>query len=70
MLFVSMGLLSMSLFLLIPSDLLYKFDWIFMLISIGLLIALFIPDYNTVVSLRKIAKNILKSFEGNDHFVF
>jgi len=31
MLFVSIGLLSMSLFLIIPSDLLYKFDWIFML---------------------------------------
>lgn len=50
MLFVSMGLLSMSLFLLIPSDLLYKFDWIFMLISIGLLIALFIPDVGTSVN--------------------
>ena len=50
MLFVSMGLLSMSLFLLIPSDLLYKFDWIFMLISIGLLIALFIPDIGTSVN--------------------
>jgi cell division protein FtsW len=45
-----MGLLSMSLFLLIPSDLLYKFDWIFMLISIGLLIALFIPDVGTSVN--------------------
>ena len=50
MLYVSMGLLSMSLFLLIPSDLLYKFDWIFMLISIGLLIALFIPDVGTSVN--------------------
>jgi cell division protein FtsW len=50
MFFVSMGLLSMSLFLLIPSDLLYKFDWIFMLISIGLLIALFIPDVGTSVN--------------------
>jgi cell division protein FtsW len=40
----------MSLFLLIPSDLLYKFDWIFMLISIGLLIALFIPDVGTSVN--------------------
>jgi cell division protein FtsW len=40
----------MSLFLLIPSDLLYKFDWIFMLISIVLLIALFIPDVGTSVN--------------------
>jgi cell division protein FtsW len=40
----------MSLFLIIPSDLLYKFDWIFMLISIGLLIALFIPDVGTSVN--------------------
>jgi cell division protein FtsW len=40
----------MSLFLLIPSDLLYKFDWIFMLISIGLLIALFIPDVGSSVN--------------------
>ena len=50
MLFVSIGLISMSLFLLIPSDLLYKFDWIFMLISIGLLMALFIPDVGSSVN--------------------
>ena len=50
MLFVSIGLISMSLFLLIPSDLLYKFDWVFMLISIGLLIALFIPDVGSSVN--------------------
>jgi cell division protein FtsW len=50
MLFISIGLISMSIFLLIPSDILYKLDWIFMLISIVLLIALFIPDIGTSVN--------------------
>ncbi|MDA9805592.1 putative lipid II flippase FtsW [Gammaproteobacteria bacterium] len=50
MLFISIGLISMSMFLLIPSDILYKLDWIFMLISIVLLIALFIPDIGTSVN--------------------
>ncbi|MDC0546730.1 putative lipid II flippase FtsW [Gammaproteobacteria bacterium] len=50
MLFISIGLISMSIFLLIPSDILYKLDWIFMLISIVLLIALFIPDIGTNVN--------------------
>ena len=50
MLFISIGLISMSIFLLIPSDILYKLDWIFMLISIVLLITLFIPDIGTSVN--------------------
>ena len=50
MLFISIGLISMSIFLLIPSDILYKLDWVFMLVSIALLIALFIPDIGTSVN--------------------
>jgi cell division protein FtsW len=40
----------MSIFLLLPSDFLFKADWVFMLISILLLIALFIPDIGTSVN--------------------
>jgi cell division protein FtsW len=40
----------MSIFLLLPSDFLFKSDWVFMLISILLLIALFIPDIGTSVN--------------------
>ena len=48
--FVSVGLITMTIFLLLPSNLLFKTDWIFMLISILLLIALFIPDVGTSVN--------------------
>ena len=40
----------MSIFLLLPSDFLFKSDWVFMLISILLLVALFIPDIGTSVN--------------------
>ena len=48
--FISSGLLAMCIFLLLPSDFLFKSDWAFMLISILLLIALFIPDIGTSVN--------------------
>ena len=41
LLFVSVGLVSMSVFLIIPSNFLLKIDWLLVLISILLLIALF-----------------------------
>ena len=50
LIFISVGLLAMSIFLLLPSDFLFKADWVFMLISILLLIALFIPDRGTSVN--------------------
>ena len=50
MFFISIGLIVMLLFLSIPSNLLYKLDWVFMLISILLLLALFIPDVGTSVN--------------------
>ena len=49
-LFIAMGLMAMLGFLVIPSNFLYKTDWIFMLLSILLLIALFIPDIGTSVN--------------------
>ena len=48
--FVSIGIISLLFFLIIPSDLLFKADWIFMLLSIILLAALFIPDFGTSVN--------------------
>tara|TARA_B100001248_G_scaffold95088_1_gene70606 strand:+ start:145 stop:1254 length:1110 start_codon:yes stop_codon:yes gene_type:complete len=48
--FVSIGIISLLFFLIIPSDLLFKADWIFMLLSILLLAALFIPDFGTSVN--------------------
>ena len=50
LIFISSGLLAISIFLLLPSDFLFKADWVFMLISILLLIALFIPDIGTSVN--------------------
>ena len=50
LIFISVGLLAMTIFLLLPSDFLFKADWVFMLISILLLIALFIPDIGTSVN--------------------
>ena len=50
LIFISVGLLAMSIFLLLPSDFLFKADWVFMLISILLLVALFIPDIGTSVN--------------------
>jgi len=52
LIFISVGLLAMSIFLLLPSDFLFKSDWVFMLISILLLVALFIPDIGTSVNGR------------------
>jgi cell division protein FtsW len=50
LIFISVGLLAMTIFLLLPSDFLFKSDWVFMLISILLLVALFIPDIGTSVN--------------------
>ena len=49
-LFIAIGLIAMTSFLVIPSTFLYKTDWIFMLLSILLLIALFIPDVGTSIN--------------------
>ena len=49
-LFIAIGILAMIFFLILPSNFLYKTDWIFMLISIILLIALFLPDVGTSVN--------------------
>ena len=49
-LFIAIGIISLLLFLILPSDLLFKADWIFMILSILLLIALFIPDVGTSVN--------------------
>ena len=45
MIFISIGLIVMIIFSVISSDFLYKFDWVFMLISIILLCALFFSGY-------------------------
>ena len=50
LLFISIGILTMVIFLITPTEFLYKFDWIFMLISILLLLALFIPEVGTSVN--------------------
>lgn len=50
LIFISFGLIAMSIFLLLPSEFLFKSDWLFMLISILLLVALFIPDIGTSVN--------------------
>ena len=49
-LFFSIGLMSMIIFLKIPSDFLFKTDWLFLLISIILLITLLIPGLGTEVN--------------------
>ncbi len=49
-LFISVGLFSMTFFLILPSDFLLKSDWIFMSLSIILLIILFIPEVGTSVN--------------------
>ena len=48
--FIAIGLISMIGFLLLPSNVLYRTDWIFMILSILLLIVLFIPDVGTSVN--------------------
>ena len=48
--FIAIGLLLMAAFLILPSNFLYKTDWIFMLLSILLLIGLFIPEVGTSVN--------------------
>ena len=50
LLFVSVGLVSMSIFLIIPSSFLLKTDWLLVLISILLLIALFVPNVGSSVN--------------------
>ena len=49
-LFIATGIISLIFFLILPSDLLFKADWVFMILSILLLIALFIPDVGTSVN--------------------
>ena len=49
-LFVATGIISLIFFLILPSDILFKADWVFMILSILLLIALFIPDVGTSVN--------------------
>tara|TARA_B100000963_G_C22632425_1_gene675687 strand:- start:2996 stop:4108 length:1113 start_codon:yes stop_codon:yes gene_type:complete len=48
--FIGIGLIFMSIFLILPSDFLYRTDWIVMLLSILLLISLFIPEIGTSVN--------------------
>ena len=48
--FLAIGIIILLAFLLIPSEFLYKTDWIFMLMSILLLVALFLPDVGTSVN--------------------
>ena len=50
MLFISIGLISMIFFSVIPSDFLFKSDWVFMLISIILLFVMFLPEVGTTVN--------------------
>jgi cell division protein FtsW len=50
MLFIAIGLMAMLFFMLLPSDFLFKLDWVFMLLSIILLIVLFIPEIGTSVN--------------------
>ena len=49
-LFISVGLFSMTFFLILPSDFLLRSDWIFMLLSIIFLIILFIPEVGSSVN--------------------
>ena len=48
--FVAIGIIALLFFLVLPSDFLFRADWVFMLLSIFLLIALFIPDVGTSVN--------------------
>ena len=50
MLFMAIGLMAMLFFMMIPSDFLFRSDWIFLLLSIILLLALFIPEVGTSVN--------------------
>ena len=47
-LFISVGLFSLIFFLILPSEFLLRSDWVFMLLSILLLIILFIPEVGTL----------------------
>ena len=48
--FLAIGIIVLLVFLLIPSEFLFKTDWIFMLLIILLLVALFLPDVGTSVN--------------------
>ena len=48
--FISIGFIVFCFFLLIPSDYLRKFDWLFLLVSFILLVALFFPGVGTEVN--------------------
>ena len=49
-LFIGIGILVFTIFLSTPSTFLEKIDWLFLLISIVLLIALFVPGVGTEVN--------------------
>lgn len=49
-LFIGIGILVFTIFISIPSSFLEKIDWLFLLISIVLLIALFVPGIGTEVN--------------------
>ena len=48
--FISIGFIIFCFFLLIPSDFLRKFDWLLLIISLILLVALFFPGVGTEVN--------------------
>ena len=48
--FISIGFIIFCFFLLIPSDFLRKFDWLLLIISLILLVALFFPGVSTEVN--------------------
>ena len=48
--FISIGFIIFCFFLLIPSDLLRKFDWLLLILSLILLVALFFPGVGTEVN--------------------
>lgn len=50
MLFLGIGIICLLIFLYIPSDFFLRTDWLFLLLSLTLLIALFIPNIGTEVN--------------------
>ena len=48
--FIFLGILSILIAINIPTDLYHKYDWVFLLSSLALLIALFIPGIGKVVN--------------------
>ena len=48
--FIFLGVLAILISANIPTDLYHKYDWVFLLMSLALLIALFIPGIGKVVN--------------------